>query len=207
MCDPTHTFFLSPVLCCSVDLTLEIFNKCRLRQQIFPLISQREFVLLFNSDVTSNSELARSKSNTNTETHPKTCKKMLKTEPTRFSSAGIVGSVDVLASGEESTPSPLHLTKVQVASQLHGTQTVRSKNSRPRVELKLSKCTFHHRLKAAKDMKLPQTQQKMKIIMSLSSPTLTQHEMALPACGPPVCTGGAVEEGELKQEEEIKEEL
>ncbi|XP_028265244.1 protein polyglycylase TTLL10 [Parambassis ranga] len=190
----------------TLDLTLEIFNKCRLRQQIFPLVSQREFVLLFNSDVTSNSVLANSKSNTNTEKHQKTCKMMLKTEPTRVNSAGKVGSVDVLARGKESTPSPLHrsVTKVQVGSHLQSMQTVRSKNSRPRVELKLSKCTF---LKATEDMKLPQTQQKMRIIMSLSSRTLTQHEMALPACGPPVCTDGAVEEGELKQEEESKEKL
>lgn len=31
-----------------LDLTLEIFNKCRLRQRILPLASQREFTLLYN---------------------------------------------------------------------------------------------------------------------------------------------------------------
>lgn len=36
----THTHVL--------DLTLEIFNKCRLRQRILPLANQREFVLLYN---------------------------------------------------------------------------------------------------------------------------------------------------------------
>ncbi|GLD74756.1 uncharacterized protein AKAME5_002608800 [Lates japonicus] len=32
----------------TLDLTLEIFNKCRLRQRILPLASQRDFVLLYN---------------------------------------------------------------------------------------------------------------------------------------------------------------
>ncbi|XP_057684366.1 protein polyglycylase TTLL10 [Corythoichthys intestinalis] len=32
----------------TLDLTLEIFNKCRLRQQILPLACQRDFVLLYN---------------------------------------------------------------------------------------------------------------------------------------------------------------
>uniref|UniRef100_A0A3B5K0N4 Tubulin tyrosine ligase like 10 n=1 Tax=Takifugu rubripes TaxID=31033 RepID=A0A3B5K0N4_TAKRU len=32
----------------TLDLTLEIFNKCRLRQRILPLANQREFALLYN---------------------------------------------------------------------------------------------------------------------------------------------------------------
>lgn len=33
-----------------LDLTLEIFNKCRLGQRILPLASQREFSLLYNEN-------------------------------------------------------------------------------------------------------------------------------------------------------------
>uniref|UniRef100_A0A3Q2QLM8 Tubulin tyrosine ligase like 10 n=1 Tax=Fundulus heteroclitus TaxID=8078 RepID=A0A3Q2QLM8_FUNHE len=32
----------------TLDLTLELFNKCRLRQEILPLASQQDFVLLYN---------------------------------------------------------------------------------------------------------------------------------------------------------------
>lgn len=46
---PSHVLFV----CLSahvLDLTLEIFNKCRLRQPILPLASQREFVVLHNEN-------------------------------------------------------------------------------------------------------------------------------------------------------------
>ncbi|XP_077432304.1 protein polyglycylase TTLL10 [Vanacampus margaritifer] len=39
----------------TLDLTLEIFNKCRLKQRILPLACQREFVLLYNGLLGSDS--------------------------------------------------------------------------------------------------------------------------------------------------------
>ncbi|XP_061691902.1 protein polyglycylase TTLL10 isoform X2 [Syngnathoides biaculeatus] len=39
----------------TLDLTLEIFNKCRLRQQILPLACQGSFVLLYNGHCSSDS--------------------------------------------------------------------------------------------------------------------------------------------------------
>lgn len=47
-----------------LDLTLEIFNKCRLRQRILPLASQREFSLLYNENYPPDLVLASRRSNT-----------------------------------------------------------------------------------------------------------------------------------------------
>ncbi|XP_037540456.1 protein polyglycylase TTLL10 [Nematolebias whitei] len=42
----------------TLDLTLEIFNKRRLKQKIFPLVSQRDFVLLYNGVLAAGSASA-----------------------------------------------------------------------------------------------------------------------------------------------------
>lgn len=47
-----------------LDLTLEIFNKCRLRQRILPLANQREFALLYNEIYPPDLVLASRRSNT-----------------------------------------------------------------------------------------------------------------------------------------------
>ncbi|GAA6223482.1 inactive polyglycylase TTLL10 [Lates japonicus] len=227
----------------TLDLTLEIFNKCRLRQRILPLASQRDFVLLYNGVFPHDSALACNKSHINTVIYQKTTKKTQKTEP-RCCKSGMEGKnvpssspdncVDVSESGEGrgTSTSGHHPTAstsaffqnsspVQGPSQLHSNnssssssiQTVRSKNPRPRVELKLSKCTLHHHLKATHDPKSSKTQQKTRIIMALSSLVLSE-EMSVcdspetmlspPQAGPPVC-GDKPERREEPGEKELRE--
>uniref|UniRef100_A0A4W6BNA7 Tubulin tyrosine ligase like 10 n=1 Tax=Lates calcarifer TaxID=8187 RepID=A0A4W6BNA7_LATCA len=225
-----------------LDLTLEIFNKCRLRQRILPLASQRDFVLLYNGVFPHDSALACNKSHINTEIYQKTTKKTQKTEP-RCCKTGREGKnvpssfpdncIDVSESveGRGTSTSGHHPTTSTSAffqssspgqrpSQLHSNnnssstsiQTVRSKNPRPRVQLKLSKCTLHHHLKAT-DPKNSKTQQKTRIIMALSSLTLSEEmsvcdspEMTLspPEAGPPVC-GDKPERQEEPGEKELRE--
>ncbi|XP_044068342.1 protein polyglycylase TTLL10 isoform X3 [Siniperca chuatsi] len=216
----------------TLDLTLEIFNKCRLRQRILPLASQREFVLLYNRVFPPDSVLACSKSNTSSEFSQKSTKK---TEPRRCKS-GTVGktvpsaspdnSVNFSASsegrgsstsGHNSTATSTHhqsSPSVQGPSHLHSSSIQTVKNRRPRVELKPSKCTLHHHLKAADDTKHSKTQQKTRIIMSLSPPVVREGisvfgspETATPfppQAGPPVC-GNKCERGGEPGEEALRE--
>ncbi|XP_032376306.1 protein polyglycylase TTLL10 isoform X2 [Etheostoma spectabile] len=178
----------------ALDLSLEIFNKCRLKQKTLPLASQRDFVLLYNGVFPPDSVLACSKSNTNGELNQKRTKQ---TEPRRCKS-GTEGQivhtltpddVDVSASVEgrgssksrqcpttSTDASTLHQSSpsLQGPSYLHSSKrTVRNKNPRSRVELQLGKCTFHHHLKGVDDVKHSKAQQKMSIIMPLSSPGIS----------------------------------
>ncbi|XP_071331452.1 protein polyglycylase TTLL10 isoform X2 [Trachinotus anak] len=211
----------------ALDLTLEIFNKCRLKQRILPLSSQREFVLLYSGVFPPRSEQTCNTSNTNSEIYGK---KTQKSVP-RWCKSGIQGNnvpsasthdcVNVSESGEGqgSSKSGLHRTapgatspfcqnSLQGPSQLHSSiQTVRSKTPRPRVQLKLSTCTVHHHLKAADELK------QQQIIMSLSSPALSK---GIPVCGsaetgplpphagPAVCADEC-ERGEEPGEKELRE--
>ncbi|CAI5646846.1 protein polyglycylase TTLL10 isoform X2 [Oreochromis niloticus] len=59
----------------TLDLTLEIFKKIRGRQKIFPLVSQREFVLLYSGFSTTEKSSIEFQKNT---------KDVQKTEPRRF---------------------------------------------------------------------------------------------------------------------------
>uniref|UniRef100_A0A8C2ZW21 Tubulin tyrosine ligase like 10 n=1 Tax=Cyclopterus lumpus TaxID=8103 RepID=A0A8C2ZW21_CYCLU len=182
----------------TLDLTLEIFNKCRANQRILPLASQRDFVLLYNRVLPPDSALVCSKSNTNREFSRK---RTQKTEPKRRGSEGnIVPSSspergNVSASGEgrgsskygqcpptSTAPSRFHQDSpsVQGPSRLHSIQTARTKNPRTRVELKLSKCGVHHYSKAAGVVKDSKAHRET-IIMSLSSQGIT-------ACGFPETT-------------------
>lgn len=232
-CDTNlHAVFIcSNSLCSSLDLTLEVFSKCRLRQTILPLVSQREFVLLYSGVLPPDSVLACSKSNTDSEFNQKSTKK---TEPRTWKSemggktvpsASPDNSVIVSARGEgrgssksgehpttSTATSPLHQSSPPVPQPSH--QTVRNKNPRPRVELKLSKCTLQHHLKAADDAKHSKTQSKTRIIMSLSSPALCEGISVRgspetttplpPHAGPPVCENKR-ERGEEPDGEELKE--
>nr|XP_046252153.1 protein polyglycylase TTLL10 isoform X2 [Scatophagus argus] len=197
----------------ALDLTLEIFNKCRLRQRILPLASQRDFVLLYNGVYPPDLVLACSKSNASSECNQKNTKKTQMTEPRRFKS-GTTGKimpfappdslVNISASGEgrggskpghhpttSTTISPLHPSSQPV-------QTVTNKIPRPQVKLKPNKCTLHHHLKAADDARCSITQQNSRIIMSLSSPVLRD---GISVCGsPPVC-------GNKQKEDPGEEEL
>ncbi|XP_026187794.1 protein polyglycylase TTLL10 isoform X2 [Mastacembelus armatus] len=187
-----------------LDLTLEIFNKCRLRHRILPLTSQREFVLLYNGIFRPDLLLFSSKINLDSEFHQKITKKTDKTETRQcksgFGSKNVPSAVPdnsehVSVSSERtgsSKPghhpitstvmSPLHqnLSLVQGPSHFPSSkQTVRSKSHRPRVELRLSKCTLHH--KAADDVKHCKMQQETRIIMGLSSLALNE---GISVCGP-----------------------
>lgn len=55
------------------DLSLEIFHKCRLRQPMLPLASQRDFVLLYNGACPSEKNSSRGSNQKNAKTSPKTC--------------------------------------------------------------------------------------------------------------------------------------
>ncbi|XP_076597811.1 protein polyglycylase TTLL10 [Chaetodon auriga] len=202
----------------TLDLTLEIFNKCRLRQRILPLATQREFVLLYNGVDPPEPVLVGSKSDTNSDCNQRSTKKTelrrckSGTEGKIMSPASPDSSVTVLASGEgrggskschcpaTSTPtSPLHQSSPSV-------QTVRNKNPRPRVELKPSKCTLHHHLKAADEARRSKTQQKRRIVMLLSSSALAEGMTtpSTPHTAPSVC--GTEQRGEEPGEGELRKE-
>ncbi|XP_074500709.1 protein polyglycylase TTLL10 [Sebastes fasciatus] len=211
----------------TLDLTLEIFNKCRLKQRIFPLASQRDFVLLYNRVFPPDSVLACSKNNTNGEFNQKSTKNtvlrrcMSGTEDKIVPPSHLVSGEGRSSSKSGQCPttsitaSPLHQSSpsVQGPSHLHSKsiQPAGNKNPRPRVELKLGKCSFHRHSKAANDV----NQQKTRIITSLSSPGITvcgSPEMTTPFpphAGPPVC-GNKLEE-ELREDTnyvyETKDEL
>ncbi|XP_034052206.1 protein polyglycylase TTLL10 [Gymnodraco acuticeps] len=167
----------------TLDLTLEIFNKCRLKQRILPLASQRDFVLLYNKVAPPDSLLGCSKSNTHTEILQKSSKK---TEPRRCKSgtedkmvpspspddvSGSVQGQGGTKSGQRSS------TSVQGPPHVHSRQTVKYENPRPRVELKPSKCTLDD----------GEHQQQKRIIMTLSSPgTSVRGPPFPPDAGSPV---------------------
>ncbi|KAK9515657.1 hypothetical protein VZT92_026284 [Zoarces viviparus] len=197
----------------SLDLSLEIFNKCRLNQRILPLASQRDFVLLYSTD----SQFKQ--------------KGIKKTEPKRFKSgtegtivpSSSLDSVNVSSvegrgsskTGQCPTTSTArslshqNSPSVQGPSHLHDTrksmQTVRSKNPRSQVEFKLSKCSLqmHHSIKAADDVKDSKAQQKT-IIRLLPSPEITvcgfPETMTPfpPHAGPPLC--GKEREEQLRED-------
>uniref|UniRef100_A0A8C5ER60 Uncharacterized protein n=2 Tax=Gouania willdenowi TaxID=441366 RepID=A0A8C5ER60_GOUWI len=71
----------------TLDLTLEIFNKSRLRQEIFPLASLKEFVLLYNGVSPPDASVRYRKSNTNTKLLLKHPPKAAKTGRRRCKSA------------------------------------------------------------------------------------------------------------------------
>ncbi|XP_068454763.1 protein polyglycylase TTLL10 [Clinocottus analis] len=190
----------------TLDLSLEIFNKCRAHQKILPLDSQRDFVLLYNKVFPPDSVLACSKSYTNRDFNRKSTKK---TKPKRCKSEGNVApsssldSVKVSASGEgrgsskvrqcpSTAPSRFHQNSSSVQGPSHllsgcNSRTDRNKDPSPRVELKLSKCAVHHHSKAAGDVKNSKSMQAT-MIMSLSSPGITAWVPGIPVCGFPETT-------------------
>ncbi|KAK2851103.1 hypothetical protein Q5P01_007379 [Channa striata] len=194
----------------TLDLTLEIFNKCRLRQNILPLASQREFVLLYNGVFSPNSTLACRKSNTVSEFQQKTSKKNERSQhksekeekcvhfapsnnsknvsvsPERSSSSV---SVQHGSSASVTSPPPQSSPSMQGCSYLHSKKVVSRKKPRPRAELKMNRCILRYHLKAADDPKHPKaklikhkTNKQMRIIMSMSSPALTK---GMSTCGIP----------------------
>lgn len=222
MCDATQHVCICML---TLDLTLEIFNKRRLRQRILPLASQREFVLLYKGVYPPDSVPPCSKSNTNNEVNQKSTKKTQKTESRRCKSktegnivslASPDNSVNVSASCEgrgASISSHRPITTSPPNQSPPSVQTVRNKTRRPRVELKPSKCTLHHGLKAVDEAERSNTQQKTRLIMSLSSLAVSEGisvcgslettTLVPPQAGPPVC--GNNQRGEESGEEELRE--
>ncbi|CAG6021134.1 unnamed protein product [Menidia menidia] len=93
----------------TMDLTLEIFNKRRLRNRILPLAAQREFVLLHDGALTPGPSQANGNRNANRVCYPKTTNKSQITE-SRWQKSGVEGmcvssfpdnSVNVLPNGEQ----------------------------------------------------------------------------------------------------------
>ncbi|XP_067382940.1 protein polyglycylase TTLL10 isoform X2 [Channa argus] len=198
----------------TLDLTLEIFNKCRLRQNILPLASQREFVLIYNGVFSPISTLA--KSNTLSEFQQKTTQKTesrwhksgKEEKCVPFASSNNSENVSVSPEGSGSSvsgqhgscatvTSPLHQnsSSVQGGSHLRGSnnskqtvnkvKTQRSEKPKPRAELKMNKCILRYHVKVADDPK----SQQMNMILPLSSPALTKG----------TSTGGAPETTQFPQ--------
>ncbi len=165
----------------SLDLTLEIFSKCRLRQRILPLAGQREFVLLYSGVYPPDSLLARSKSIMSSEFFKKGTRKSQTTDQRRCKSeaegkivplASRDRSVNVSAScrgGGESSHCPSTSTSTPSSPLRQSSPSVRIKNPGPLVQLKPNICTLHHHVKAADDAERSKTAQKTRVILSLSS--------------------------------------
>lgn len=149
----------------ALDLTFEIFNKCRRRQKLLPLASQRDFVLLFNGDFPHCSGQT-CKNDKNYEPLQKTPPKIQKTERKRCNSGTEGKSVfavcpdncindveSVEAKGcsktsNEKAPAPSQkISPDEKASHLQSSisnmPTVKRKSLRPRVKPQLSKCPVH----------------------------------------------------------------
>lgn len=149
----------------ALDLTFEIFNKCRRRQKLLPLASQRDFVLLFNGDFPHCSGQT-CKNDKNYEPLQKTPPKIQKTERKRCNSGTEGKSVfavcpdncindveSVEAKGcsktsNEKAPAPSQkISPDEKASHLQSSisnmPTVKRKSLRPQVKPQLSKCPVH----------------------------------------------------------------
>ncbi|KAM3833837.1 uncharacterized protein ttll10 [Diretmus argenteus] len=157
----------------TLDLTLEIFNKCRGGQRILPLANQREFVLLYSdapASVPSCSKTRPAGSTLKTRSRPKTtqktdratCKsgKKGKLASATSSDTSVISarpSTVSTSSLRHSSPTNQHLPMQKchttMAPKHHLTpdpvDTLRPhphppKSSQPQVELKLSTCTRRH---------------------------------------------------------------
>ncbi|XP_014326786.1 inactive polyglycylase TTLL10 [Xiphophorus maculatus] len=136
----------------ALDLALELFNKCRLRQQILPLVNQQDFVLLYcgvlghvDNKRTDSSEFYQKAKNNRKPRQHKT-----RTEITK---GNVAPQEDPLTEVTETETLPLY----QNAGSVGGCQkAVRRKTAVPGVRQKLSKCnSAEGRLKAEDDGKQP----------------------------------------------------
>ncbi|XP_056240956.1 protein polyglycylase TTLL10 isoform X2 [Seriola aureovittata] len=152
----------------TMDLTLEIFNKCRLRQRILPLSGQREFVLLYSGASPPGSEPTCNKRKTTKKTQKTEARRCKSGVEGKNASPASPGNVSGSGEGRGSSKSGLHRSASTATSPLFqnsssvqrpshsdsSLQTVRSKTPGPRVHLKLTTCTLRHHPKAADDPKL-----------------------------------------------------
>ncbi|XP_014873459.1 protein polyglycylase TTLL10 isoform X1 [Poecilia latipinna] len=134
----------------ALDLTLELFNKCRLRQEILPLVSQQDFVLLYSGVLghvdnkrTDSSDVCQKAKNNRKPREHKT-----RTEITKGT---VASQEDPLTEVTQTETSPLHQSAASVGE---CPMAVRRKTRAPQVRLKLSKCnSVEGRLKAEDDGK------------------------------------------------------
>ncbi|XP_054904537.1 protein polyglycylase TTLL10 isoform X2 [Poeciliopsis prolifica] len=120
----------------ALDLTLELFNKRRLRQEIFPLVSQQDFVLLY-SGVSGHVNNKRSNSSEfyqKAKSNRKFTRHKTRTEITKGTGAS---QQDCLTEVTETEKSPL---RQNAASEGESPKAVRRKTTLPGGRRKLSKC-------------------------------------------------------------------
>ncbi|CAJ1055374.1 protein polyglycylase TTLL10 isoform X6 [Xyrichtys novacula] len=99
----------------TLDLSLEIFNKCRLRQKILPLQSQREFVLLYKGVFPPDSEQTHRKVYTNSpfnlknprKTALRRCKSRAEGKTVPLASSDSSGNVSESLKGERGSKSSI----------------------------------------------------------------------------------------------------
>ncbi|KAM3617131.1 uncharacterized protein V6R79_002565 [Siganus canaliculatus] len=193
----------------ALDLTLEIFNKSRLRQKILPLASQREFVMLYRGAYPPHSGLYCRGRNTNTVFNQKSSKKTEHTtvksgteekSPDNSSSEQRGRSQSGCRSNPSATTSPLHSRSLSV-------HAVRTRTPRPRVELKLKTQTLHQHLKAADEAEDSKTQQETKIITSVKErlPVCCSLQTAKPPRPPaaPPLGGRGAQKGHRTQDTRV----
>uniref|UniRef100_A0A3Q2ZQ29 Tubulin tyrosine ligase like 10 n=1 Tax=Kryptolebias marmoratus TaxID=37003 RepID=A0A3Q2ZQ29_KRYMA len=153
----------------TLDLSLEIFNKRRLGQRILPLVSQRDFVLLYDGVLAASSASAASRSQVTKERCARiTNKSHSKAEPRRYKSesegrsAAVVSpekpvTVSMSARGRDCSKSsttstvrslfPLNTVSVGESLDLHSSDSGLNKNARTELKFK------QNHLKAANDVK------------------------------------------------------
>ncbi|XP_029910699.1 protein polyglycylase TTLL10 [Myripristis murdjan] len=174
----------------TLDITLEIFNKCRCRQQILPLATQREFLLLHSGAFPPASVLPGGKNTLGGSTlkstcHQKSTKKNPKTEGTicKSGNAGKLASVsssdtsvDVLETATEyeepSVQVPLNAVTCEMTEAL-GNSLSLPEPTRARTEHKTSKCALDRQRKNVDQLRHPEGQQKKRSIKSKSTAALS----------------------------------
>ncbi|XP_041655415.1 protein polyglycylase TTLL10 isoform X2 [Cheilinus undulatus] len=157
----------------TLDLTLEIFNKRRLRHKIFPLDSQGEFLLLYNGVFPPDSAPICRKGDRNSQFNHKRAKKAeLRGSKSRAGGRTLPSATpDKSVSASESSQGQSHSKSSSPLpnSNSCSIQAERYKNHRPQGELKLRQCILHHNLKAADDIKHAESQEETRVKMPRSS--------------------------------------
>ncbi|XP_076022340.1 protein polyglycylase TTLL10 [Genypterus blacodes] len=181
----------------TLDITLEIFNKCRLRQRILPLVSQREFVLLYSGALPPALPCSWSHFHQKNQKNPKAelsrCRKS--TVPFISSENSVNGSAIGYTHG---ISNPAHRPTTSTILSVHHnspikkstsniTETVRSnsdllKNAfRPQAKFKMSKGSSPHHFRATDE---PEVQQKQRNIMSLSTAAVSEETYSSTSSNP-----------------------
>ncbi|XP_061592641.1 protein polyglycylase TTLL10 isoform X2 [Cololabis saira] len=154
----------------TLDLTLEIFSKCRRGQALLPLDRQREFVLLYNGASTPGSALACSRitackrhgqktTNKSRKSKPRRSRRVALVSPGNHTNAPVRGDGRMLYKSGCSITSPLR--RNSEGSLLHSSsssslQTTGGETSKDKS--KLMKCALQRHSKATNDAKQTKTE-------------------------------------------------